>query len=78
MDYEQKDYNELLDLAKGKLIALTECGELPSTTILQAQPKWSWFLVWNSFINEPANSKEKVNEIYNLPQVLTHDEVKMQ
>ena len=77
MDYEQKDYNELLDVAKGKLVALTECGELPSTTILKAQPKWSWFLVWNNFINEPSNSKEHVNEIYNLPQVLTHDEVKI-
>jgi len=77
MDYEQKDYNELLDLAKWKLIALTEVGELPSLTILQAQPKWSWFLVWNSFINEPHNSKNHVNEIYDLPQTLTLDEVKM-
>ena len=77
MDYEQKDYNELLGLAKGKLIALTECGELPSLTILQAQPKWSWFLVWTNFIDEPHNSPQHVKEIYDLPQVLTHDEVKM-
>ena len=75
-DYEQKDYNELQDLAGGKLIALTECGELPSATILQSQPKWVWFLVWNSFINPPHNSKEEVNTIYDLPQVLTRDEVK--
>jgi mannan endo-1,4-beta-mannosidase len=77
MDYEQKDYQDLVDLGKGKLVALTEVGELPSIIILQAQPKWSWFLVWNSFINEPANSKQHVNEIYNLPQTITHDEVKM-
>lgn len=76
MDYEQKDYQQLVDLGKGKLVALTECGELPSITILQAQPKWSWFLVWNAFINEPYNSKQHVNEIYTLPQILTHDEVK--
>ncbi len=76
MDYEQKDYNELLDLANGKLIALTECGELPSTTILQAQPKWSWFLVWTNFIDEPYNSPQHVKEIYDLQQVVTHDEVK--
>jgi mannan endo-1,4-beta-mannosidase len=75
-DYEQKDYNELLDVAKGKLIALTECGELPSVITLKAQPKWVWFLVWNNFINPPHNSKEEVNTIYDLPQVLTHDEVK--
>ena len=75
-DYEQKDYNELLDVAKGKLIALTEVGELPSVTILKAQPKWVWFLVWNNFINPPHNSKQEVIEIYDLPQVLSHDEVK--
>jgi mannan endo-1,4-beta-mannosidase len=78
MDYEQKDYNDLVELGKGKLVALTEVGELPSVKILQSQPKWSWFLVWNAFINQPYNNKEHVNEIYNLPQVLTHDEVKMQ
>ena len=77
MDYEQRDYNELLDLAKGKLIALTECGELPGKTILNAQPKWAWFVVWADFIDF-ANLKEKVIEVYNRPQTLSHDDVKMQ
>jgi len=77
MDYEQKDYNELLDLAKGKLIALTECGELPGKAILDAQPKWAWFVVWSDFIIF-ANTKEKVNEVYSRPQTLSHDDVKMQ
>ena len=45
MDYEQKDYNKLLNLAKGKLVALTEVGELPSAIILEHQLNWSWFLV---------------------------------
>lgn len=76
MDYEQKDYNELLSLANGKLITLSEVGELPGVAILQAQPKWSWFLVWTNFIYD-YNTKQHVNEIYNLPQVLTHDEVKL-
>ena len=76
MDYEQRDYNELLDLAKGKLIALTECGELPNEFILNAQPKWAWFLVWSDFIYS-HNSHEQVREIYNREQTLTHDEVKI-
>lgn len=76
-DYEQKDYNELLDVAKGKMIALTEVGELPNAIILKAQPKWVWFLVWNNFINYPNNTKQEVTDIYDLPQVLTHEEVKM-
>ena len=77
MDYEQKDYSDLVELGKGKLVALTEVGELPSVKILQSQPKWSWFLVWNAFINEPYNNTQHVKEIYDLPQVLAHDEVKM-
>jgi len=76
MDYEQKDYDELLGLAKGKLVALTECGELPTSAILEAQPKWSWFLVWTNFIYT-SNSKQRVNEVYDRPQTLTYDEIKI-
>ncbi|HVU85222.1 MAG TPA: glycosyl hydrolase [Puia sp.] len=74
MDYEQKDYNELLNLAKGKPIALTECGQLPNSAILDAQPEWVWFLVWTSFIYS-NNSKRQVNEVYGRPQTLTHKEI---
>jgi mannan endo-1,4-beta-mannosidase len=76
MDYEQKDYNELLSLAQGRLIALTECGELPGTAILDAQPKWSWFLVWSDWIYS-HNSPQQVRTVYGRPQTQTHEEVKM-
>lgn len=74
MDYEQKDYNELLSLAKGKLVALTECGELPNDLILNAQPQWSWFLVWSDWIYS-HNTPDQVRTVYNREQTLTHDEV---
>ncbi len=74
-DYEQKDYNELLSLAKGKLIALTECGELPNSIILNAQPKWCYFLEWADWIYS-HNTKEQVKEVYDRPQTLTLDDVK--
>lgn len=73
-DYEQKDYNELLELANGKLIALGEVGELPKPEILEAQPKWAWFMVWSSWL-VTDNTPERVKEIYADPQTLTHDEV---
>lgn len=73
-DYEQKDYNELLDLAGGKLIALGEVGELPKPEILEAQPKWTWFMVWSSWLLTD-NTPERVKEIYSHPQTLTLDEV---
>jgi mannan endo-1,4-beta-mannosidase len=74
-DYETKDYNELLDLANGKIITLGECGELPKPEILHVQSQWAWFMVWADFIKNP-NTPWRVKEIYNDPQVLTHDKVK--
>lgn len=74
-DYEQKDYNDLLALANGKPIALTETGELPKAEILKMQPQWVWFMVWTSWL-WTDNTHERVKEIYNLPQTLSHDEAK--
>lgn len=74
-DYEQKDYDELVRLANGKPIALTETGELPNLAILEAQPKWLWFLVWSSWL-WTDNPKGRVKEVYARPQTLTLDEVK--
>jgi mannan endo-1,4-beta-mannosidase len=73
-DYEQRDYNELLSLAQGRPIALTEVGELPKGEILDAQPKWAWFLVWSSWL-WTHNTKERVKEVYNRPTTLTVDEL---
>jgi len=73
-DYEQKDYDELLALAGGKPIALGEVGELPKAEILEAQPRWAWFMVWSSWL-VTDNTPERVKEIYAHPRTLTHDEV---
>ena len=75
-DYEQKDYEELLEVAQGKIIALTETGELPNLQVLKAQPKWAWFLVWSNFI-WTDNKPERVREIYNRPETLSHEDVKL-
>lgn len=74
-DYEQKDYQELLDLAQGKIIALTEVGTLPSEEVLKAQPKWAWFLVWSSWL-WTDNTKQRVKEIYQSEKTLTLDKLK--
>ncbi|MDT0643757.1 glycosyl hydrolase [Zunongwangia sp. F363] len=75
-DYEQKDYEELLQLADGKPVALGEVGELPKPAILEAQPKWSWFMVWSNWL-ETANTPERVKEIYNYPKILTRNEIEI-
>jgi mannan endo-1,4-beta-mannosidase len=72
-DYEQKDYNELLAVAKGKVIALTEVGEMPKPEILDAQPEWAWFMVWTNFLWN-NNSRQQVNAIYSRPQTISRDD----
>ncbi len=74
-DYEQKDYEALLKLANGKPIALTETGELPKPEILKAQPEWTWFMVWTSWL-WTDNTHDRVKQIYNLPQTLSHEDIK--
>ena len=73
-DYEQKDYEELLAVAEGRVVALGEVGELPKPEILAAQPAWSWFMVWASWL-ETHNTMERVMTIYNLQETLTLDEM---
>lgn len=73
-DYEQDEYESLLALADGKPIALGEVGELPRPEILDAQPAWSWFMVWSSWL-ESANTPERVRAVYDRPGTLTADEV---
>jgi len=74
-DYEQKDYNELLAAAKGKVIALTEVGELPKPEILAAQPRWAWFMIWTNFLWN-NNTKQQVNAIFSRPETLSRDDHK--
>jgi mannan endo-1,4-beta-mannosidase len=73
-DYEQKDYQELLDLAQGKIIALGECGELPKPEIIEMQPEFAWFMVWANWI-KIDNTPRRVKDVYNLPRTLTHEKV---
>ncbi|HET7457456.1 MAG TPA: AGE family epimerase/isomerase, partial [Gemmatimonadaceae bacterium] len=40
--------------------------------ILEAQPKWGWFMVWANWL-ETHNAPERVKEIYALPRTLTRD-----
>lgn len=75
-DYEQKDYEELLALAEGRVIALGEVGELPKLEILAAQPKWAWFMVRSSWL-ETHNTLERVMTIYNLRETLTLEELQV-
>lgn len=73
-DYEQNEYQQLVDLAEGRVIALGEVGQLPKPEILEAQPKWAWFMVWSQWL-ETHNPDGRVESVYAHPSVLSHDEL---
>ena len=72
-DYEQRDYESLLALAGDKLVALGEVGRLPSDAVLDAQPRWRWFLVWDDWIRT-HNDPDDIRRVYARDDVLTHGE----
>lgn len=47
--YQEADYRSLLELAEGKPIAIGECGPLPTPAVLDAQPRWAWYMAWSQW-----------------------------
>jgi mannan endo-1,4-beta-mannosidase len=45
-EFKQSYYDALLKLANGKPIALGEVGGNLSLAVLQAQPRWTWWMEW--------------------------------
>jgi mannan endo-1,4-beta-mannosidase len=73
-DYKQSHHDQLIELGKGKLIALGEIGDMPAPEILDQQPQWSWFLCWAHF-PWTHNTPGEVRAIYNHPKTTTLDEI---
>ncbi|MEE9430396.1 MAG: glycosyl hydrolase [Melioribacteraceae bacterium] len=73
-DYKQSHHDDLIKLANGKLVAIGECGILPTPEILKEQSKFVWFMDWARFVWE-ENEPKKVRALYNYEKVLTLDEI---
>jgi mannan endo-1,4-beta-mannosidase len=74
-DFKQSHHDELLELGKGKLIALGEVGQLPTPAILEQQAQWSWFMCWARF-PWTDNTLDAVQNLYNDERVATLNETK--
>lgn len=48
-EFKQSYYDELLKLAYGKPIALGEVGNNLTLEVLQAQPRWTWWMAWADY-----------------------------
>lgn len=69
-DWKQSHHDELLDLARGKLIALGEIGNLPTPQDLATQNKYAWFMIWTGFTSTRWNQPEELKAVFDLPQVV--------
>lgn len=72
-DYKQSHYEQLLELAKGKVIALTEVGEVPTIPILKSQPDWTYFMIWGDFVHT-RNAPDDIRELFECPSVISHED----
>jgi mannan endo-1,4-beta-mannosidase len=72
--FNQLNYDQLLELAVNKPIALGEVGAVPPLEILKGQPRWTWFMSWG----EPRGFGRDFRsflEVFNSDQVLNHEEL---
>jgi mannan endo-1,4-beta-mannosidase len=76
-NFQQSDYDQLIELGEGKLIALGEVGKMPTAEILAQQPKWIWFMTWVESALY-SNSGDELNAIYNAENTLTREEISIQ
>jgi mannan endo-1,4-beta-mannosidase len=72
--YDISWYNYILPIAGDKPMAIGECSKLPSSEVLKTQSRWVFFMPWAELVKE-SNSVEQIKEIYNLPEVITRDEM---
>jgi mannan endo-1,4-beta-mannosidase len=72
--YDPWWYNYVLSIAGEKPMAIGECASLPTPEILEAQPRWVFFMPWAELVRE-SNSLEQILQIYSDPSVITRDEM---
>ncbi|GAA2374316.1 hypothetical protein Cme02nite_03400 [Catellatospora methionotrophica] len=75
MEPSQSDYQAMLNIAGGKPIALAEVGRVPSPAVMNAQPRWAWWMVWAEWLTDPGyNNNAAVQQSYFHSRVLNRGE----
>ncbi len=73
-EFDQVNYDQLLELTGDKPIALGEVGNNPSVKKLQEQPRWTWFISWGDPGDFGRDFKSSY-ELYNSEEVFTLEEL---
>lgn len=74
-DFKQSHHDDLKALAGDKAIALGEVGKVPTPEILDAQPLWTWFMIWAGF-QDQENTPAAIRALFQADRVLNRDEVR--
>ena len=71
-DYNPDYYNKIVQLAAGKLVAVGENGELPSSTVIDNQPNWAFMMTWGKMLTD-NNTITTIQSFYSNPKLITRD-----
>ena len=72
--FNKVNYDQILELAGDRPIALGEVGQLPDMPKIKEQPRWTWFMQWG----EPGSRGsgfQSYREVYNSEESITHKEL---
>ncbi|WP_082087118.1 glycosyl hydrolase [Teredinibacter purpureus] len=62
--YDEDNYNQLLELAEGRPIALGEVGGFPTPEMLEQQREWAWFMSWRDPDNFFWNDGDSMRALF--------------
>lgn len=68
--YRKEWYDQLLEVAGDKPLAIGECSAFPDSTVLNEQPRWVWFMGWSE-LSLLGNSVEAIRKLYNDKRVIS-------
>lgn len=73
-NYSTAKYQAILNKAGNKPIGIGECEVLPTKEILQAQPRWAYFMGWAE-LTQQKNTNAQLSDVYNATNVVTLNEM---
>lgn len=72
--FSPTNYNTMVNLARGKPIAIGECDKLPSPGVLDSQPLWTYFMAWAELVTA-SNSNDQIKSTYYAGRTLNRERV---
>lgn len=70
------DYQQMQNIAGGKPMAIGEMGKVPDASLLDGQPRWSYFMIWSEQLRG-NNSNAEIQAAYFHPRTLNQGEVRL-